>query len=106
LRTPLVGLFGFCEILSKTKLNDDQRDHLKIINFSASLLNNLIENLLDFSRLEKRELKLNQEEFGLPSMIKYLRTFFTEFARQKKVRPAMQSRYFLTHKNKNRSTLK
>jgi signal transduction histidine kinase len=51
LRTPLVGLFGFCDMLSSTALTPKQSEHLNIIYFSADLLNHLIENVLDFSRL-------------------------------------------------------
>jgi K+-sensing histidine kinase KdpD len=50
LRTPLVGLFGFCDMLAESGLSAKQSEHLRVVYFSANLLNHLIENLLDFSR--------------------------------------------------------
>jgi signal transduction histidine kinase len=72
-------------MLARTKLEQEQREHVNVIHFSADLLNHLIENLLDFSRLEKQQLTLNEIDFNLSSMLKYLTTFFNEFARQKNV---------------------
>jgi signal transduction histidine kinase/AmiR/NasT family two-component response regulator len=85
LRTPLVGLFGFCEMLKESGLAPKQADTLRVIYFSANLLNHLIANLLDFSRIERGQLTLNSEVFNLHSMIRYLSSFFNEFSRQKRV---------------------
>jgi CheY-like chemotaxis protein len=49
------------------------------------LLGNLIENLLDFSRLEKRALVLTSEVFDVRAALGELRSFFAEFAHQKNV---------------------
>jgi signal transduction histidine kinase len=56
-----------------------------MINFSASLLGNLIENLLDYSRLEKHALVLTNEVFDVRAALGELRSFFAEFAHQKNV---------------------
>ena len=58
LRTPLNGVIGFTRLTLKTELNTTQRDHLNTIERSANNLLAIINDVLDFSKLEAGKLIL------------------------------------------------
>lgn len=65
LRTPLNGVIGFTDLLAKTKLTDLQQKYLSIASQSANSLLSLIENILDFSKLEAGKLQLSRDKASL-----------------------------------------
>ncbi len=70
LRTPLNGILGIAQILqySDNIINEDQED-LKIIYQSGSHLLNLINDILDISKIEAGKMELNIMEFNFPSFL-------------------------------------
>lgn len=65
LKAPLRGIDGYSRLLledHKETLNEEGRSFLNTIQASADEMNQLIEDLLDYSRLERRELKLSRLE--------------------------------------------
>ncbi|BCD98493.1 response regulator [Marinagarivorans cellulosilyticus] len=52
IRTPLNGILGFTNLLIKTQLSDQQKDYLATIEQSAQGLLTVINDVIDFSRLE------------------------------------------------------
>jgi PAS domain S-box-containing protein len=52
IRTPLNGVIGLTQILSTTQLDDEQRDHLGTLQLCAESLLSLLNDVLDFSKLE------------------------------------------------------
>lgn len=68
IRTPLNGIIGFSELLMKTELNDGQRLQMKTVNQSAKSLMDLINDVLDFSKIESGNLQLNIEETLLKNL--------------------------------------
>jgi len=62
IRTPLNGIIGFSELLMKTELNENQKSQMKTVNQSAKSLMGLINDVLDFSKIESGNLQLNIEE--------------------------------------------
>lgn len=65
LRTPLNGVIGLTQQLLKTQLLPNQVDSLQIIERSGQSLYNLIEDILDFSKLEAGKLHLDRTSFNL-----------------------------------------
>ncbi|EHB6971373.1 two-component sensor histidine kinase BarA [Salmonella enterica subsp. enterica serovar Typhi] len=65
LRTPLNGVIGFTRLTLKTELNPTQRDHLNTIECSANNLLAIINDVLDFSKLEAGKLILESIPFPL-----------------------------------------
>lgn len=65
LRTPLNGVIGFTRLMLKTELTTTQRDHLHTIERSANNLLTLINNVLDFSKLEAKKFTLETIPFSL-----------------------------------------
>lgn len=65
LRTPLNAVIGFTRQLLKTPLSHHQSDYLHTIQKSANSLLNLVNDVLDFSRLEEGRMSINPEPFSL-----------------------------------------
>lgn len=69
LRTPLNGVIGFTRLTLKTDLTATQRDHLNTIERSANNLLTIINDVLDFSKLEAGKLILESIPFLLRSTL-------------------------------------
>jgi signal transduction histidine kinase/CheY-like chemotaxis protein len=65
IRTPLNAIVGFAEQLSHSSLEKDQRELLKTVENAGNMLMKMVNNVQDLSRLEKKELQLEQEPFSL-----------------------------------------
>ncbi|NQU62917.1 MAG: response regulator, partial [SAR324 cluster bacterium] len=63
IRTPLGGIVGFTDLLLETPLNDEQIDFVKTIGRSGETLLALINDVLDFSKIESGKTKLESVEF-------------------------------------------
>lgn len=69
IRTPLNGIIGFIDLLSKTKLDEDQKEYIHIISQSSRLLLDLINDILDFSKIEAGKMELFLEPIQLLKLI-------------------------------------
>jgi PAS domain S-box-containing protein len=63
IRTPLNSILGFIELISMTKLNPTQEEHIKVIQDSAESLLDIINDILDFSKIEKGKMIITEGEF-------------------------------------------
>ena len=69
LRTPLNGIIGFSEILRQTRLDEEQSEYINIVIGSAKQLLNIISSILDFTKLESKNLKLYPEKIRFLNII-------------------------------------
>ncbi len=69
IRTPMNGVLGMAELLSDTPLTDEQRQHLKVIKTSGQLLLNLINDILDLSKIESGRLDLVLEPVSVREVL-------------------------------------
>ena len=69
LRTPLNGVIGGSELLVNTKLSDEQKEYTNIINNSANILHGLIKNILDISKIEAGEFRLEENIFNVEDLL-------------------------------------
>jgi signal transduction histidine kinase/CheY-like chemotaxis protein len=65
IRTPLNGVVGMIDLLRETDLNPQQRDYADMLAGSAVYLAGLVNDILDFSRVEAGKLELEAEPFEL-----------------------------------------
>jgi signal transduction histidine kinase/CheY-like chemotaxis protein len=69
IRTPLNSILGVGEILSLTKLNAEQKNCLEIFKRSAVTLNNLVNDILDLSKIEAGKIDIIITPFSLTNLI-------------------------------------
>lgn len=69
LRTPLNGVIGFTRQLLKTQLTLHQQDYLNTIQKSANSLLSLVNDVLDYSKLEEGKMPINPEPFSLRELV-------------------------------------
>ncbi|TAK46756.1 MAG: response regulator [Xanthobacteraceae bacterium] len=69
IRTPLNGILGMTSLLLDTPLNPEQMSYARAVKTSSDALLTLIEELLDFSRIEAGRLELERRPFRLAPLI-------------------------------------
>lgn len=83
IRTPLTSIIGFADRLSETEINNEQSRYLKYINSSSEHLLELINDLLDFSRIESGKINLESKSFNLAELIEQAFETLSPRAKQK-----------------------
>ena len=78
LRTPMNGIMGMKHLLTHTKLSSQQKDYLETFNTCANTLRELIDEILDFSSLERVEKKDRFEDFHVQALIQQIAIPFQE----------------------------
>lgn len=69
LRTPFSGFYGMISLLSETRLDAEQREFVSIAKQSCEMLLHIIDDLLDFSKLEAQKVKLLHGLFYIEDLI-------------------------------------
>ncbi|GAM25884.1 hypothetical protein SAMD00019534_090590 [Acytostelium subglobosum LB1] len=85
LRTPCHGILGMSQMLLDSKLNDPQRDCAETIKRSTDTLITLINDMLDFSKIESGNMTLELAEFQLVPMIEEIIDLHSEAANKKDI---------------------
>ncbi len=85
LRTPLNAIFGMLQLLEMSPLNPAQQNYVQEGMKSTRHLVGLINDVLDFSRIEAGKLSLEHIEFTLPQLLNELSPMFAELNRQKQL---------------------
>jgi len=70
IRTPMNGILGMAQLLSASPLNQEQRESLQTIETSANALLQLINDILDLSKIEAEKMELQPEPFGLRTLLR------------------------------------
>jgi signal transduction histidine kinase/ligand-binding sensor domain-containing protein/CheY-like chemotaxis protein len=65
IRTPMNGILGMTDLVLDSELSSLQRDYLSTARSSAEVLLSLLNNLLDFSRIESGRMELHPVDFSL-----------------------------------------
>ena len=69
LRTPLNGVLGFAELLSCTSLDAEQRNYVETISNSGNHLLAVVNDILDFSSIERGTLTLNADPLAIAELV-------------------------------------
>jgi signal transduction histidine kinase/CheY-like chemotaxis protein len=83
IRTPMNGILGMTELALSTTLSEEQRDFLLTVKSSADRLLSIINEILDYSKMEAGKTILDSIAFHLPGLIKDVLRSFAFPAHQK-----------------------
>lgn len=65
IRTPIQTIIGTLELLNDTKLDHEQKEYIRQIQFSADSLLSLANDILDYSKISKKDFKLENAPYNL-----------------------------------------
>ena len=90
IRTPMNGVLGMADLLLQTNLSDSQRHFVQTIERSGHALLEIIDEILDFSKVEADRLKLEALDFHLHDVAEDVVALFAERARSKGLHISLQ----------------
>jgi CheY-like chemotaxis protein/two-component sensor histidine kinase len=83
IRSPLNIVLGMGELLSETTLNSSQKQYLHNLRLSGKHLLELLNNILDFSRIESGSVDMEFEPFSLGVLLKGVDSMTSHLSREK-----------------------
>ncbi|MDP3071661.1 MAG: ATP-binding protein [Opitutaceae bacterium] len=83
IRTPLNGVIGMTQLLGDTSLNDDQRECLRTIKLSGEALLIIINDTLDYSKIEAGHVELQQQPYDVADGVEEAVMLIADRARAK-----------------------
>jgi CheY-like chemotaxis protein len=85
IRTPLNGIIGMAEILQQEPLAGSARGYVEKVHRSGRALLGVVNDVLDFSKIEQGQLNVEREVFELPQVIQEVYDLYLESARAKHI---------------------
>lgn len=83
IRTPIHGIMGFTNLLEMTSLNEEQMEYLEYINMATKSLQTTVNNILDMTSIESREMKLKYLQFNLKDIVEEIIVKYEKIANEK-----------------------
>ncbi|KZL90870.1 PAS domain S-box protein [Clostridium magnum] len=83
IRTPINGIMGMTDLALMTDLTDEQKEYLNMVKTSSRHLLDIVNDILDISKIEAGKFKLDLESFNLEEKIKKLIKNFSILAEEK-----------------------
>jgi len=84
IRTPMNGIMGFAELLKKANLDsEEQKSYIDIIEKSGTRLLNIINDIVDISKIEAGQMNLVLSVTNIDDQLQYIQTFFNPEAEEK-----------------------
>jgi two-component system sensor histidine kinase/response regulator len=81
--TPMAGVIGMAEILKQSKLSQEQVEYLNIIVNSATNLLSILNDVIEFSKLESGKLALHEKPFSVAQIVEEITGSYFEKAHEK-----------------------
>jgi two-component system, sensor histidine kinase and response regulator len=85
IRNPVHGIMGMLQLLKTTPLNEEQQELMRISQTSSEALLHIIDDILDYSKIEAGALTLEEIPFYLRNTLQEVRSIFSKLAGDKKV---------------------
>lgn len=95
IRTPMNGVVGMAELLAETNLTEDQRLYAETIKSSGEALLTIINDVLDYSKIEAERLRLYPEVFDLERCVHEVMVLLQPSAKDKGVKLLVDYDLFL-----------
>ncbi len=83
IRSPMTGILGMTELVMKTDLDDKQKKYLNTIKQSSDSLLNIVNDILDLSKIEAGKMDLRPVVFNIKESAAKIHNLFSAIARQK-----------------------
>ncbi len=83
IRTPMNGILGSVSLLDHDELNSEQRELVNVIHSSGNALLDLINDILDYSKVEAGKLELDPKDFNLTKLVEETLNLVSEKAHTK-----------------------
>ena len=101
IRTPMNGILGFAEMLNDENLSPGNRKkYLDIINNNGKMLISLIDDIIDFAKIEAGQIKIVKQEFSLNSLLAQVHSsFLTEILNREKSEVKLKIRKALANED-------
>lgn len=80
IRTPMNGVIGMIDLLNETPLMEDQRKYVQTIKKSSETLLNILNDILDLSKIEAGKMQLRLAPISIEQMIEKLHSLFHQQA--------------------------
>ena len=77
IRTPMNAIIGLTQLTLDTDISPKQRNHLRMVHSSSKSLLRILDDILDYSKIEARKLALEQVEFNLKDVVKSVSDLFS-----------------------------
>jgi len=90
IRTPISGIISVTELMIKENLASNSRPMLKTVNNAAQSLLTILNDVLDFSKIESGKLDIICRDFSLSKLCEEVVTLFRPAAKEKKIKLAIQ----------------
>lgn len=86
IRTPMNAIIGFNDRLSKTSLDEIQKEYVSAVKTSGENLLSIVNDILDFSKIEAGMVKIEEIPFNLHDLLDSVRIMFVDQANKKHIR--------------------
>jgi signal transduction histidine kinase/ActR/RegA family two-component response regulator len=86
IRTPLNAIIGFSDILSNANMDDNDKEKAEIISKSAKALLNIINDILDISKIESGKYEVSKSNFDLKELLEQIVQLYAVNTKQKNIR--------------------
>jgi PAS domain S-box-containing protein len=85
IRTPLNGILGLSSLLAEESIPDDLRPMMDLIRASGEVLRRVLDDVLDFSKIDSGRLDLEEKPFDLKASLQWSFDLFCKAAMEKKI---------------------
>lgn len=87
IRTPMNGILGFSELLKDPNLSgEEQKSYIKIIEESGARMLNIINDIIDISKIESGQMTLSLSKIDVNDNLEYIYTFFKPAVEKKRLK--------------------